>query len=61
MLVHFFHFGYPVLIGQKFEKLGWKKSAQIVHPTQKVCNIFRAHYFLFQMGYFKSTIILEHF
>ena len=43
MLVHFFIW-VPVLIGQKWETLsispGWKKSAQILHPTQKVCNKF---------------------
>ena len=44
MFVHFFYFGYPVLIGQKCETLsifpGWEKSAQILYPTEKcvICS-----------------------
>ena len=41
----FFYFGYPVLIGQKCETLsifpGWKKSDQILYPTQKLWNMFK--------------------
>ena len=61
MLIYFL---IRVFIGQKCETRSIfpsrQKSAQILSPTKKCVIYWNSSLFLFQMGHYDSTIVLEH-